>query len=731
MLALAHDQRIAGEYGPLEATLAVLASHVLSTEMAREVSFRQGEVAWLQQRPAAAALSAFLDSSPTHDDWYGQALFLLARSYETAGQHAAASAAYKRYIELHTPLEAYAQLRLAAQAEATRDRVGQLRALQSIGTAAMAGGVRVEVLERLLPIYQASGDRRQIVAAYSELIAIATKPAYRAQLLWRAAQAAGGDEGRRWLETLVQTLPMEREAADGVELLQRAGAGPASYQAGRIFFWHDRWKAAVAQFDVALRGELLPQDSFEAQRLRGLALRESGDNAGALQVLGGLAQVTPGSDATMQAELDYVQTVGRGGNLQQAIGGYQRFVEQHPTHALAAEALWRIVQLQQRQDQAEGAAVTAETLGQRYPESEQAHKALRDVAVRRLRQGAVQQAIADWQQLGAHASGEDRAAGLFWSGAFLLERQGAAAAQETLQGAVDAAPESYYAARARELLQRPETEQAPFGVVATAAEQKKAEEWLGSWSTRAVHADANRLKDVIDAPAVQRARTLAAVGLQDEAQAEWTDARQQWQDDPEQLWELALLASSAGEARAAFKIAERVVELSPGQRITRETPVALLRLLYPAPYARVAQQYAADAKVDARLLFSVLRQESEFNPRAESGAGALGLAQVMPATAQGIAQSLQMAQFRTTQLFEPAVAIRFGAFYLGQQLGAFGGNPQAAIAAYNGGPGNAQRWLAETRDPDLMTESIDFRESREYVRLVYGNWGMYRRLYGE
>ena len=77
------------------------------------------------------------------------------------------------------------------------------------------------------------------------------------------------------------------------------------------------------------------------------------------------------------------------------------------------------------------------------------------------------------------------------------------------------------------------------------------------------------------------------------------------------------------------------------------------------------------------------------------------------------------------------MSIRFGAFYLSHQLASMGGSLQAALSAYNGGPGNAQRWAGGTTvaDPDLFTEGIDYEETRGYVKLVYGYYGAYRRLY--
>ena len=82
----------------------------------------------------------------------------------------------------------------------------------------------------------------------------------------------------------------------------------------------------------------------------------------------------------------------------------------------------------------------------------------------------------------------------------------------------------------------------------------------------------------------------------------------------------------------------------------------------------------------------MFRQESRFNPGAQSGAGALGIAQVIPATAEGIAQNLQVPDFQIDDLLRPAVGVRFGAFYLARQLDAMHGSLPGALAAYNGGP---------------------------------------------
>lgn len=90
--------------------------------------------------------------------------------------------------------------------------------------------------------------------------------------------------------------------------------------------------------------------------------------------------------------------------------------------------------------------------------------------------------------------------------------------------------------------------------------------------------------------------------------------------------------------------------------------------------------------------YGLIREESRFNARARSSTGALGLAQLMPATARQVAESLDLPPVGSQELLQPVQNIRLGAAYLGQFLKRFGGNPAYAVAAYNAEPGAAERW---------------------------------------
>jgi soluble lytic murein transglycosylase len=174
------------------------------------------------------------------------------------------------------------------------------------------------------------------------------------------------------------------------------------------------------------------------------------------------------------------------------------------------------------------------------------------------------------------------------------------------------------------------------------------------------------------------------------------------------------------------------VHLLNAAAATTPAPSAVTALAYPAPWPDLVQRFADEHRVDPLLMYAMMRQESAFNPTAGSSAGAFGLTQVIAPTAQEIARALGRTEFAFRDLARPVVAIQFGALYLGTQLKNFNGNVYQALAAYNGGPGNAARWArpAGPADVDRFYEEVDYSETKLYLRLVLQNYARYRSLYG-
>ncbi len=150
--------------------------------------------------------------------------------------------------------------------------------------------------------------------------------------------------------------------------------------------------------------------------------------------------------------------------------------------------------------------------------------------------------------------------------------------------------------------------------------------------------------------------------------------------------------------------------------------------LYPLAYIDEMQAAASQQKINPLLVISVTRQESKFDPETQSGAGALGLMQVIPPTAQFAAAKINLS---TYSLIKPADNIQLGTWYLGYVHDQVQNDSLQAIAGYNAGPGNVSKWMTElgTTDPDEFVERIPFEETQGYVRNVFGNYWNYLRTY--
>ena len=134
------------------------------------------------------------------------------------------------------------------------------------------------------------------------------------------------------------------------------------------------------------------------------------------------------------------------------------------------------------------------------------------------------------------------------------------------------------------------------------------------------------------------------------------------------------------------------------------------RLRYPLRYEAIVRGHAANYDLDPPLLAAVIYQESKFDAGAESRSGAIGLMQLTPATAHGIAVRTGGTRFRTSDLLNPEINIRYGSWYLANLFRKYG-NERLVLAAYNAGQGNVDRWRAQGK-------AIAFAETRAYVDRV-------------
>jgi soluble lytic murein transglycosylase len=156
--------------------------------------------------------------------------------------------------------------------------------------------------------------------------------------------------------------------------------------------------------------------------------------------------------------------------------------------------------------------------------------------------------------------------------------------------------------------------------------------------------------------------------------------------------------------------------------LQRTEPPWWARLWYPLRYTAIVRGHAANYRLNPALLAAVIEQESKFNADARSSTGAIGLMQLQPATAKGIAIRTGGSKFVVSDLLNPEINVRYGAWYLRHLLDKYH-DERTALAAYNAGQENVDRWRAKH-------ESVQFPETRAYVDRVERLKTIYRKAYG-
>lgn len=206
-------------------------------------------------------------------------------------------------------------------------------------------------------------------------------------------------------------------------------------------------------------------------------------------------------------------------------------------------------------------------------------------------------------------------------------------------------------------------------------------------------------------PAIRRAYEWFRLGRLSKANSEWFAALAA---SSPQMWKAAAnMAAKWGWYNRMINAAFKAGEMNA------------LAYRFPMGFERVVKRAARETGLDASQIWSVIRQESAFNHQAVSSAGARGLMQLMPKTAQQVAKRHKM-KYRKSRLLQPNVNVRLGAFYLARMKKRFNGNMALATAAYNAGPHRVKSWLKRTpfEWEDTWIEAIPFNETRRYVQQI-------------
>lgn len=642
------------------------------------------------------------------DDALAISDFLLGRAYRETGDVERGLAAMERYRARQTPAEPYVRLEMA-EALLSAQRFAEVQdLLEPVTRADLPATAAARTREMLAQAAQGLGDAS---AAADWLLRAAKADSHvqrQADLTYRAAvlyhDAGRTLDAQRLFLSLVTEYPRLAISAQALDQLDALQVPVSDYFRGDIYYWLDRNDDAIVALDRLLRDA--PDDDLAPQAFyyRALAYRDRGDRATAAASLREMARVFPGAALTADALWQAGQILEGLGQIDEAIASYKQLTTSYPSSDRVESAFFRQGLLQYR--------------SQRYAD-----------------------AARTWSILAASASsGTSRTRDLLWVGKALLAQGQSDAARQRFDEAARSGSWDYYVLRARNLL---DNAGQPGGSYRSAqlrglsdADLAEAAMALAAWGARSRQDWATPDDGLKAEPAFQRGDELMKLGLRDYAYGafgavgEFNRLLDRHSTDPATLYQLSLYFRDRGIYYLSINAAYRLLQVSP-VRSQAEAPTFLLKLLYPAYYARQVDDASRSFGVDPLLVLALIRQESSFEAAAGSSAGALGLTQVMPSTGKSIAQALGVGDFHPEDLRQPSRSVPFGAWYLADALKTYQSNALLSLAAYNSGGGNISRWLQGNpdRDPDLFVESISFGETHSYVRLVLQNLAMYERLY--
>jgi len=668
--------------------------------------------------------------------------FLAAEALVGAGEPLAAVERYQAYLSAGTVITPYVYEALGEAFRAGGVYTAAVEAYQAAIDQAPDRSFLVGMREKLALTYVALEEYDAALAQYDAILDVARISAYRARIEHQAAETlllAGQTEaGYERHLLVVETYPTEPSAYLSLVKLVEAGRPVDDLLRGTVDYYGGAYEPAVAAFGRYIRA--YPEThSGDAHWYAGLSYLALGDTDRAASEFLLLIETHPENDRRGDAWMGLAEARADAGELEAAVATYQAFVEAMPGHPRAPEALWEAARRLERAGELEAAAKRYLDCHVRYPDSDYGDVALFRSGLAAYRLGDLVEAAVAWDTLAAIYPGSAyRPAALTWLGKLRARQRDAEAAMTAFGEAIAADPGGYYGLRAAELAADPFS--LPFVLSGeyvppasdVSADQEEAERWLAGWLELDVDAGLGELSPALAGDLrLQRGLELWRLGRFEEARWELETLREATASDALAQYQLALLFRDIGLYRSSILSAVRLISLSPASDV-RETPRFIGRLAYPDYYRDLVLDDAQEFGLDPRLVFAQIRQESLFESLATSVASAHGLMQVIPATGAHIAAELGWPpDYETRDLYRPYVSLRFGTYYLSQQVERFDGRLDAALAAYNGGPANAGRWLEEAAgDPDLFLELITFRETRTYLRRIREQVAIYQALYG-
>ena len=693
-----------------------------------------------EQYQAAIDRLTTLTTEYPDSTYAARAYFLMGRAYFGLGQFQASADAYNTYLSrVPGVLDAYVQEYRGDALSELNDYTGALNAYDAALVASrLDDGLLLQI--KTAQTRASFGDHAGALTLFDQIFAATTNDYIKAQMDYLAGQsyiALGQIEQahERYLHT-VQNYPLSYYSYLALVDLVDAGIPIDDYQRGLIDYYADQFDVALVAFERYIAAN--PTNSGSVHYYRALTFREMQRTDEAVQELDYFIKAFPDNPNWIDAwnEKAFLQWSVLG-DYDAAAQTMLEFAALVPEGSNAPEFLLGAGRIYERDNQLDRAVETWERVGNEYSGSEQASTALFWAGITRYRQNDYNNALAVFNRnLLLATKPEDQARAHFWIGKTQAVLGDHAAAQQAWQQGQAIDKTEYYSQRSRDMLLGRGLFESPSLVNLEpdlGRERREAEAWIRITFNLPTETDLTGPGAVAQDARFIRGTELWELGLYDEARLEFESLRESVSASAADTFRLGNHLLGIGLYRSAIFCMRQVLTLAgkDSQAASLEAPPYFNHVRYGLYYRDLILREEQNYGLDPLFMFSVIRQESLFEGFVQSTAGAHGLMQVIPSTGAQIASELGWPdRYDSNDLYRPNVSIRFGSYYMAKNRDEFGGNMYAALAAYNGGPGNAAIWNSLAgNDPDLLAEIIRFEETRNYIRFIYEIFGTYRMIY--
>ena len=665
--------------------------------------------------------------------------FFLGQSYSALGFHSEAANAYQEYLNLNPGLvDAYVLNMRGDELVAAGDQASAVHDYRAaLQAPSLINGLLIEM--KIANAHATLGDYDTALGMYQEIYNRAQTDYTKAQMdyLMGNAYAATGrlEQAYAAYQDAVINFPDTNSAYLSLLELVNAEIPVDDLYRGIVDYYAGQYGVGMAAFDRYFQAGGPEQD--KARYFNGLTLRALGGNEGAIAEWDRVIENFLESPYWDKAWEEKARTQWQ--FMDDRAAGYQtllNFVATAPNHPQAAEFLYQAGEIAELDNRLADAAETWNRVAAEYPSFENAQRALLLVGISHYRLGDFANALAAFQKyLENSTTLEERSTAQFWQGKAYAAMGDTPAATSAWEMAASIDPTGYYSERANDILRQrnPFTPPTNFDLsYDLTGERSQAEEWLRTTFTLPADTELSSFTPLMSDSRFVRGNELWELGLYEEARSEFEDFRQALISDPANSFRLANHLLELGFYRSAILSARQILNLAGMSDLeTFNAPAYFNHIRFGTYFGDLILSAAQQTDFHPLMIFSIVRQESAFESFASSSANARGLMQIVPATGSELATELDWPEnYSNSDLYRPNVSLAFGTHYLAKWRDYFGGDLYAALAAYNGGPGNAIEWkkLAQD-DPDLFLEVIRFDETRDYIRRIYEIFNIYRRIY--